>query len=202
MTTSEKSKGEPSPQLTFLSGYSLVRTYPLQAIVKDWLEAAHDSFLSSFDLLTKLGQTPLLSKMFPVFFHRTKEKTSHLLLASLPGDYPGLRSKVGGMLDFFEGESTTSPIGFSIRNFSESPKNAEESLLWEVLETEVQQKYFLTPRGRAGIRNRILSRGKTIPALLDSALLATTSTPKPTKRHRSKRPTSCPTPVSINHRSQ
>ena len=86
---------------------------------------------------------------------------------------------VGGTRDTSKDgtDSTTSPIGFSIRGFSESRSAAEESFLSQVLETTVAPKYYLSKRACEGILRRAKARNKTLPPLLKEALEDTLKTP-------------------------
>ena len=65
----------------------------------------------------------------------------------------------------------TSNGEFWIRNSSESPNDAVESSLLEVLETEVNPRYLLSPKACEGIMRRATRRGKTLPPALEKALL-------------------------------
>jgi hypothetical protein len=57
-------------------------------------------------------------------------------------------------------------------NTLESPKDADECLLSDVLETgNLPQKYYLSPRACQGILNRAERRGKKLPIALYQALL-------------------------------
>ena len=61
--------------------------------------------------------------------------------------------------------------GCLMLNTSELPKDADECLLSDILETgDLQQKYYLSPRACQGILNRAERRGKVLPAMLKAAL--------------------------------
>jgi hypothetical protein len=62
-----------------------------------------------------------------------------------------------------------------IRNSSEYPNGAEESLLSQVLEQNPSDKYFLSAKAAQGILRRANKRGKTLPAPLQMALEHTAS---------------------------
>lgn len=58
----------------------------------------------------------------------------------------------------------------SMRNTSESPKDAVECTLSQVLELNVQEKYFLSAKACSGILRRANKRGKQLPEILQTAL--------------------------------
>jgi hypothetical protein len=82
---------------------------------------------------------------------------------------------------------TGGPIGSWTLSFSESPRDAVECLLSDVLETsDVPDRFYLSPKACAGILRRADKRGKTLPAMLATALqaqlqqsLSTARTPEP-----------------------
>jgi len=66
--------------------------------------------------------------------------------------------------------------GCSTPNFSEWPNDAAVCSLWQVLETgAVPRKYFLSAKACEGILRRAEKRGKELPEVLKSALLAVVS---------------------------
>jgi hypothetical protein len=71
-----------------------------------------------------------------------------------------------------QGIATSSGV-FLIRNSSEYPNGAEESLLSQVLEQNPLDKYFLSAKAAQGILRRANKRGKTLPAPLQTALEST-----------------------------
>ena len=56
-------------------------------------------------------------------------------------------------------------------NSTESPRDAEESFLSQILEVTVPEKYFLSERACLGIIRRSLKRSKTLPEVLLTALI-------------------------------
>ena len=58
----------------------------------------------------------------------------------------------------------------STLNFGEFPNVAEESGLWQILEANVPQKYYLSARACAGVLRRAERRGKELPTILKTAL--------------------------------
>jgi len=68
------------------------------------------------------------------------------------------------------------PTGCLTLKTLESPKDVEESLLSDILETgSLQQKYYLSPKACSGILKRADRRGKTLPDTLRVALEHTIS---------------------------
>lgn len=59
----------------------------------------------------------------------------------------------------------------SMLNIGESPREESVSLLSQILEVNVPQKYFLSARACQGILTRASRRGKKLPDLLQMALL-------------------------------
>lgn len=55
-------------------------------------------------------------------------------------------------------------------NTGESPKDAEESRLWQILQDEPPLKYCLSAKACQGILNRAAKRGKELPEMLKTAL--------------------------------
>jgi hypothetical protein len=64
-----------------------------------------------------------------------------------------------------DGESWTPNIG-------EFPNVERESLLSQILEDNVPQKYYLSPKACMGILRRAERRGKELPPMLQTALMA------------------------------
>lgn len=57
-------------------------------------------------------------------------------------------------------------------NLSEHPREANPSLLSEILEEEADKKYNLSSKACRGILNRASKRGKKLPEVLEQALKA------------------------------
>lgn len=62
------------------------------------------------------------------------------------------------------------PGGYWMLNFGESPRDAEESSLSQILEATVPEKYYLSPKACGGIIRRSGNRGKKLPEILERAL--------------------------------
>ena len=58
----------------------------------------------------------------------------------------------------------------SMRNISESPNAVVESTLSQILQADVPQKYYLSPKACQGILRRAAARGKELPEMLKTAL--------------------------------
>ena len=59
---------------------------------------------------------------------------------------------------------------YSMLNFGECPNVVEESGLWQILEANVPQKYFLSETACLGVLRRAERRGKKLPEILEKAL--------------------------------
>ena len=60
---------------------------------------------------------------------------------------------------------------YSMHSFGESPKEGVESLLSQILEDNPHPKYFLSETACLGIITRANRRGKTLPIMLETALI-------------------------------
>jgi hypothetical protein len=65
---------------------------------------------------------------------------------------------------------TAFPGGWSTLGSSESPSDAVECLLSDVLEMTVSERFALSARAAKGILRRADARGKTLPVELEQAL--------------------------------
>ena len=59
---------------------------------------------------------------------------------------------------------------YTMRSFGESPREGVGSLLSQILQDEVPQKYYLSEKACQGILNRASRRGKELPRELREAL--------------------------------
>lgn len=59
----------------------------------------------------------------------------------------------------------------SMQNFGAYPNGVEESSLWQILEDNVPEKYYLSEKACQGILRRAERRGKELPVLLRVALM-------------------------------
>ena len=60
----------------------------------------------------------------------------------------------------------------SMHNFGESPNAVEESSLWQILEVEVPEKYYLSKTACRGVLRRAANRGVELPPILLMALIS------------------------------
>ena len=139
-------------QLTLFVEDSPVKTCPLLASGRAWLESDQGFGLSSIELLRSLSRSGLLSKTSLAFYPATADVTS--LLSFVGWSNAGMASR-GGFLTL---------------NISEFPSDGEGCSLSEVLETDVPPKYYLSPRACRGILRRAELRGKKLPERLLLAL--------------------------------
>lgn len=59
---------------------------------------------------------------------------------------------------------------YSMRDIGEYPNVVEESFLWQILEANVPQKYYLSAKACRGVLRRAERRGKELPIILKTAL--------------------------------
>ena len=76
----------------------------------------------------------------------------------------------GQHVEWQEFHSVTSHGEFLTLNIGESPSVAVESTLSQILEVNVQEKYYLSQRACQGILRRAAARGKELPMVLKKAL--------------------------------
>ena len=121
-------------------------------------------------------QGSLFGKMSPEPSAQTKGKTSaRFSKQSAPlknQKYIFLNLKVGsGLMREKSWETVTLSLGAqSMRNTSESLKDAVESTLSQILEAVAPEKYNLSATACAGILRRARERGKKLPELLEAVL--------------------------------
>lgn len=139
-------------QLTLFAVDSHAKTSLLQENARDLLESGADYGSSLRELLTNLSRAGLLSRMSLVFYPATKDRI-------LPSSFNGWRN--AGM---------ALPGGCLTLSISEFPNDADVCSLSEVLEADVPQKYYLSPKAAQGILRRAEKRGKTLPTHLEETL--------------------------------
>lgn len=87
--------------------------------------------------------------------------------------YLDLREGSSNLLGGYEWEIRSPWLGeHSMLNTGESPRDAVESSLSEILEDSPHPKYYLSPKACRGILRRAQERGKPLPKRLEYALLA------------------------------
>ena len=123
-------------------------------------------------------QLSLFGKTYPEHSAPTVEKISEPCWKNLPA----WNNQTLQFLDLRRGADGTKPEqlpetdglwhGDSLMlNIGESPSVANESLLSQILEVDVPEKYYLSARACRGILTRASRRGKKLPELLETALL-------------------------------
>ena len=60
---------------------------------------------------------------------------------------------------------------YTTRSFGECPSEENASLLSQILQDDVPQKYYLSAKACQGILNRAKRRGEELPVELESALV-------------------------------
>ena len=151
---SEQSEGITLSQLTLFAEDSLARMSQLPASARAWLESEAGSGMSSIEFLRSLGHSGSSLKTSLAFYPVTEE-------GALPSSFKGWRKS--GIYRL--GECWT-------LNTTEWPKDAAVCSLSEVLETDVPQKYYLSPKACRGILRRADKRGRELPPQLRQALQA------------------------------
>jgi site-specific DNA-cytosine methylase len=121
---------------------SLAKMLPLRGSEKDLAESKQDCLESWQELLMKLNQSGLSSKMFPDFFLSTEGEIWRSSLPSFP------KSGIA-----WRGECL-------MLNTSEWLKEGDVCGLSEVLEIHVPQKYYLSKRAVEGMIKRSLKWGR------------------------------------------
>ena len=124
-------------------------------------------------------QLSLFGKTCPELSVPTEEKISEPCWKNLPAwnnqTLQFLDLRVGGADGAKQEQSPETDglwLGDSLMlNIGESPKEESVSLLSQILEVNVPQKYYLSARACQGILTRASRRGKKLPDLLQMALL-------------------------------
>ena len=121
-------------------------------------------------------QDSLFGKTSPELSVATKERTSVSSSKNLSKSQSRqplclLFQKVDGhtptVIAVTDGASATA---FSMLNTGESPNDAVESTLSQILEENVPEKYYLSAKACEGILRRAERRGKQLPPMLKEAL--------------------------------
>jgi hypothetical protein len=123
-----------------------------------------------FDLDSAFGKT------FPEPCQATAAKTSESYLkSSAESKTPRLQyldlTRADGILPVKSWETVTALPGESwTLNIGESPSVAVESHLWQILQMNAPEKYYLSVKACEGILRRAGRRGKELPPMLKEAL--------------------------------
>ena len=130
----------------------------------------------NIEQLMMFDQDTWCGKMSPEHSVPTKQKTSESSSKKLP------KSKTPNVLFLCLTTENGQPqdvswemggalLGeYAMHSFTESPKDAVESHLSQILEATPHPKYSLSAKACQGILNRANRRGKTLPPMLQEAL--------------------------------
>ena len=135
-------------QPTLFAEASRVRMYPWPDAARAWLESDQDFGSSFIAFFKKLSRHGLSSRMSPAFYPATEDGT-------LPSSFEG-----------WSNSGMASLGGYLTLNTSEWPKDAAVCSLSDILETDVPQKFYLSPKACRGILRRAKRRGKELPRSL------------------------------------
>ena len=149
---SQQQGSETLSQLTLFAGDFPARIYRLPESARAFLESDQDFGSSSIEFLQRLSRDGLLSRTSPACYPATEGEI-------LPSSFEG-----------WQNSGMACAGGFLTLSTLEWPSDAAVCSLSEVLETDVAQKYFLSPRAARGILRRAEKRGKALPPFLRSAL--------------------------------
>lgn len=126
-------------------------------------------------------QLSLFGKMCPEHSVPTKEKISELCWKNLPALnnqtllFLDLRGGADGAKREQSAETDGLWLGDSLTlNIGECPREENVSLLSQILEDNVPQKYYLSATATLGILRRAAKRGKELPLMLETALVQKT----------------------------
>lgn len=116
-------------------------------------------------------QLSLFGRTYPVLFHQQTERILEpCLKKSQKPIFQCLQVANGQPQEWLEGVKLT-PLGESLTlNFGEYPNVARESTLSEILEDNVLEKYYLSPKACLGILRRAKKKGRKLPDNLRIAL--------------------------------
>lgn len=124
-------------------------------------------------------------------FGRTSQELCHQMTGWIlePCSNPSVTPKFqclaledGQAPEWCEGDAVTLAGASWMPNFGESPNVVRESFLSQILEDNVPQKYYLSPKACEGILRRAERRGKELPPMLKAALMAQSTLPDGTHR--------------------
>lgn len=121
-------------------------------------------------------QLSLFGRTYPEHSAATKARTSTACsksLRKLPEkrfQYLNLQRE-NGILPERSWETDFPSHGASLmRNIGEYPSAARESTLWQILQMDAPERYYLSATACQGILNRAKRRGKELPTMLREAL--------------------------------
>ena len=116
-------------------------------------------------------QLSLFGRTYPVLFQVGTERILEpCLKKSQKPIFQCLQVENGQPQEWLEGEKLT-PLGESLTlNIGEYPNVERESTLSEILEDNVPEKYYLSPKACLGILRRAKNKGRKLPDNLRIAL--------------------------------
>lgn len=121
-------------------------------------------------------QLTLYGKTSPERTAPTRERISgELSKRSQRAKFQCLNLESGQKADWCEYQTVKSLGELSTPNIGESPSVENVSILSQILEAEVPEKYYLSPKACSGILRRAEKRGKNLPPLLEAVLKAQAS---------------------------
>ncbi len=116
-------------------------------------------------------QLSLFGRTYPVLFHQqTEQILEPCLKKSQKPVFQCLQVAGGQPQEWLEGERLTQLGECLTLNFGEYPNVERESTLSEILEDNVPEKYFLSPKACLGIIRRAKAKGRKLPENLRIAL--------------------------------
>lgn len=122
-------------------------------------------------------QLSLFGRMFPELSPQTGERTSDASLKNLQKSakrggiqYLDLRAENGNPPERSWAMGSASHGGCLTLSIGASPSAGVESTLWQILEADAPEKYYLSAKACAGVLRRAERRGKTLPKMLREAL--------------------------------
>jgi hypothetical protein len=168
---SPKQENTTLEQLDLFAEDSLAKTYRLPENARDFLESDQDFGSSSIEFLRSLGRDGLLSRTSPACYPASLALSRRVIWKK---DKNGkLQKKVISESSFegWQNSGMASLGGCLTLSITEWPSDAAVCSLSEVLETDVPQKYYLSPRAARGILRRAEKRGRELPTTLYHALV-------------------------------
>lgn len=116
-------------------------------------------------------QPSLFGRMYPVLFHQqTEQILEPCLKKSQKVIFQCLQVANGQPQEWLEGQQLTQLGECLTLNFGEYPNVENESTLSEILEDNVPEKYYLSPKACLGILRRAKNKGRKLPDNLRIAL--------------------------------
>ena len=137
---------------------SRVKIYQLRDTVEDWMVQNRGFGTNFIAFLKSAVPSTVWSKMSLVYSPPTKDGT--------------WKFSSGGWKNW----ATSGNTEYLTLNISESPNVGVESSLSDILERDVNPKYYLSPKACRGILRRADKRGKDLPPLLQEAMERVVST--------------------------